>query len=112
MKIIEVPNFWFCNLTGYSITLFPFIFYCGFPTTDIRVHEYTHVSQIREKGWIKFYVSYLWYYSKNLLKYRDSYTAYMQIPYEIEAYSTQDRALEMMKYNPGFKVTDIAIRKK
>lgn len=48
-------------------------------------HELAHIAQIRREGILTFYSKYLWYYFKNLRRYRNSHQAYLNIPYEIEA---------------------------
>lgn len=52
-------------------------------------HELVHFNQIQEAGLIKFYSKYLWDYIKNLIKYRNHKEAYMNIPYEVEAYAEE-----------------------
>ena len=49
-------------------------------------HEMVHIKQIEKEGALKFYSKYLYYYLVNLVKYRDTKKAYMNIPYEKEAY--------------------------
>jgi len=51
-------------------------------------HEMVHIKQIEKEGALKFYSKYLYYYLVNLVKYRDTKKAYLNIPYEIEAYSS------------------------
>lgn len=95
MRIRIVYNSWFANMiVGKNITLYPFIFMMADETTSrnnhILNHEWVHVEQIRKIGWLKFYSTYLWYYFKNLVKYRSFDTAYYKVPYEVEAYAEQD----------------------
>lgn len=89
MNIREVKNSSLAKLIGYSITLYPFIFYIGEPSKTTIKHESIHVEQIRRHGFVRFYVSYLLHY----LAYRaagNSHTAsYLLNPYEIEAYSRE-----------------------
>ena len=77
-------------LRNYSaITLLPFgVFFSGSQAeVDPRTlnHELVHVEQIERLGLLKFYVSYLWHYLKNLIKYRNHDLAYHNIPFEVEA---------------------------
>lgn len=69
-----------------AIVLYPFVF-VKHPTAspELTAHELEHVEQIRREGVVKFYVKYLYFYYKNLWKYRNGFKAYWNIPYEIEA---------------------------
>lgn len=49
-------------------------------------HELVHQEQMERDGIIKFYLKYVWDYLKNLIKYRNHWEAYFNIPYEKEAY--------------------------
>lgn len=60
-----------------AVTLYPFIFYNGKPTADTKRHEWVHIEQVKKKGWIRFYLTYLWYN----IKY-----GYDKNPFEKEAY--------------------------
>lgn len=76
-----------------AIVLYPFVFVKHATSSPkLTNHELEHVSQMRREGVIRFYAKYLWYYFKGLLRYRNSYLAYYNIPYEAEA-----RAAEMKK---------------
>ncbi len=71
-----------------AITLYPYIFFAEtFPKPILVRHELVHCMQVERDGWIKFYAKYLWDYLKNLIIYRDSNTAYLMIPYEVEAHN-------------------------
>ncbi len=62
MKLREVIcKRWLLNKDVNAITLYPFIFYNGIPTVEVRRHELVHVIQIERIGWLKFYALYLWY---------------------------------------------------
>lgn len=89
MKIREIENSFLAKILGYNITLYPFIFYIGVPHKHTKTHEHVHIAQIENLGWIKFYTTYLGYYIKNRFKGMNSFQAYMNIPYEIEAYSKE-----------------------
>lgn len=56
---------------------------------NILNHEFIHVAQVRQQGWIKFYATYLWQYFLMLLKYRNQQDAYYHIPAEVDAYAHQ-----------------------
>ena len=52
-------------------------------------HEMIHQEQMKEFGKVRFYLIYLWDFIKNLIKYRNVFTAYYNIPFEVEAYAKQ-----------------------
>jgi len=91
MKIREIENSFIAKILGYNITLYPFIFYIGYPEKQIRAHEYVHIKQIQSIGWFKFYITYLGYYVKNRFNGMNSHESYTNIPYEIEAYSEESK---------------------
>lgn len=76
-----------------GITLYPFIFIiCSYEKAcggHLMAHEWIHIKQVRKHGWLKFYISYLWYFFKARRKGLDQFQAYMAIPYEKEAYENQ-----------------------
>ena len=93
MKIHHIFNSRLAALLGYSITLYPFIFYIGEPSFSLMIHELTHIRQIKEEGVFKFYFKYLSFYLTGRYKGLDHETAYLSIPYEVEAYAAQAKAL-------------------
>lgn len=58
------------------------------PRSVIR-HELVHQAQMDRHGIIMFYLIYLKDYFVNLVKYRSHWEAYMNIPFEIEAYDKE-----------------------
>lgn len=71
-----------------AITLYPYVFCASLESaTDPRTirHELVHVGQVKEFGWLRFYLSYLLYYAAERVKGENHYSAYWNIPYEIEA---------------------------
>ena len=71
----------------HAITLFPFIFYKGRMTErDVR-HETVHLWQQAALLVLPFYVFYFIFWLVNLIRYRDNYRAYCEIPFERSAYS-------------------------
>lgn len=76
-----------------GITLYPFIFIvCSLEIAKkgyLLRHEFVHVSQVERLGWLRFYLSYLFYFLVNYIKYRNWDKAYRAIPYESEAYRTE-----------------------
>lgn len=49
-------------------------------------HELIHQKQMDVHGVLGFYIKYLYEYIKNLVKYRNHNQAYLNIPFEKEAY--------------------------
>lgn len=58
------------------------------PLTVLR-HEEIHQQQMDRHGVLGFYCLYVWHYCKNLLRYRNHWDAYYNIPFEKEAYSLE-----------------------
>ena len=95
-----------------AFALKPFIFLKEESSKNNKIlirHEYVHIIQQRELGLIWFLFLYFYYYFKNLIKYRDIEKAYLLIPFEIEAYASEnsdkdveDRKFHWKKYT-GYK---------
>jgi hypothetical protein len=94
MKVRIIYNSKFANLIGKNITLYPFIFMLADEATSrntyVLNHEWIHITQIRQLGFFKFYLTYLFKYFKNLIKYKSFNAAYMEVSYEQEAYAGQN----------------------
>ena len=77
-----------------AITIYPFIFVAETKAiadkTPVLSHEMIHVQQVLKHGWLGFYLTYLWYYLKGLWAYKSHSKAYMNNPYEVEAYRGQN----------------------
>ena len=93
MKIRHIYNSRLAAFLGYNITLYPFIFYIGAASFDVMIHELTHIRQIKEEGVFKFYFKYLSFYLVARYKGFNHENAYLSIPYEVEAYAAQAKAL-------------------
>ena len=82
-----------------AITIWPFIIY-RYPKELVNPvlvhHETIHIKQQEELFVIGFYLLYVYYWLKNLIKYRDSGKAYFNIPFEIEAY-THEQDLDYLE---------------
>jgi len=65
-------------------------FFAEEPSDDLIKHEMVHQKQMDKHGVTLFYLIYLKDYILNLIKYRNHSDAYENIPFEIEAYSTQE----------------------
>jgi hypothetical protein len=75
-----------------AITLYPFVIFSQSKqkTSVITIqHEMIHVNQIRDRGFVTFYLSYLCYYLAGLIRYRSHWDAYRFIPYELDAFTYQ-----------------------
>lgn len=66
MKVIEVHcNNWWLRRDLEGITLYPFIFYntnsnkYRYRFEDLREHELTHIKQVQDIGFLRFYWGYL-----------------------------------------------------
>lgn len=83
---------WFFRVGG--IAIFPFVIIRKNKKDNIRGkitinHETIHFWQCIELLVIGFYVLYLLFFLFNLIKYRDLKLAYVNIPFEKEAYSKE-----------------------
>ena len=69
-----------------AMTLYPFIFvkrkHAALFTTKVLNHELIHEAQIKELGFIRFYIMYLWLFVKGCYKRAN--------PFEVEAYAHDD----------------------
>ena len=70
-----------------AITLGPIVLSAGEMSDATKRHETIHWQQYIELGIIGFIILYFAYWLFGLIKYRDGGVAYMQIPFEQEAYS-------------------------
>ena len=76
------------------MTLYPLILVKGNHIDDVTLkHELIHCLQVKRHGWLYFYISYLVYFTKGLIKYRSWTEAYFDIPYEREAFTHQHTPL-------------------
>ena len=69
-----------CATTFYPVILFTASREDALAQNTVA-HEYVHVLQIRQLGWLRFYLSYLWQYVRK---------GYAGISYEQEAAAKQD----------------------
>jgi len=59
-------------------------------TPTLLRHEEIHTAQMKERGYVRFYTTYLYYWLKNMWgKGMTSHEAYRAIPYEAEAYANE-----------------------
>lgn len=87
----------------YAITLFPIIFYNGEPLSekDLR-HETVHLWQQLFLLLVPFYILYLLFWIAKLIRYRDTYRAYREIPFEKSAYRLESRREEVKPLRQAF----------
>jgi len=84
-KVLSV----FINI--WAITLWPFIVCRGKMSEVTLNHEKIHIRQQAEMLVIGFYIAYAYYWLRARLYYHlDNHTAYMAIPFEIEAYDMEE----------------------
>jgi hypothetical protein len=72
-----------------GMALYPFILVkkAAFKSNVVLIrHEQIHLQQQKELLVLPFYILYLIFYLYNLYRFRSHHTAYMQIPFEREAY--------------------------
>lgn len=72
-----------------AINLFGVIFARKELNTVTINHEKIHTAQMKELGYILFYIIYLFEFIIGILKYGNNYEAYMGISFEKEAYKYQ-----------------------
>lgn len=77
---------WFSPIQIGAITLGPFVFSKGIINEGTKNHEAIHWQQYIEMGIIGFIPLYLIYWLIGIIKYKNKDKAYMQIPFEQEAY--------------------------
>ena len=80
----------------YAINLFGVLFAKG-PCDEVMLnHERIHTAQMKELGYIFFYIWYVVEWVVRLFQYRDSFRAYRNITFEKEAYENE-RNLDYLK---------------
>ena len=85
----KIPKMLSIFISIYAITLFPFIISRDeMSETTIR-HECIHIEQQRELWVFGFYFLYVWYWLMGKISGLSNHDAYLNIPFEKEAYSKQ-----------------------
>ena len=86
-----------------GITLWPFIFIRKDLNLDperkkiLINHERIHIAQQRELFVLIFYLMYVFYWITGLIKFRNAKEAYMEIPFEKEAYKNDHDELYLLR---------------
>ena len=85
----KIPKYLSIFIDIGAITLFPFIISRD-EMSDITLnHEKIHIEQQRELLVVFFYILYVWYWLKGKISGMSNDQAYMNIPFEQEAYRKQ-----------------------
>ena len=94
MKIRIIYNFKLLPPSYTAMTIYPFILTGhSFLNSAILKHEMIHVEQVERDGWFRFYLTYLFDFAMNLIRYKNWSDAYFNIPYEVEAYDREHEDL-------------------
>ena len=82
----NIPKYLSIFINIGAITLFPFIISREEMSEVTIRHEMIHIEQQRELLVLLFYVLYVWYWLKGKVKGMSNDEAYINIPFEQEAY--------------------------
>ena len=97
----NIPKYLSIFINIYAITLYPFII-CKEEMDDITLnHEKIHLAQQKELWIIGFYLLYVYYWLRGKWKGEQSLIAYLNIPFEIEAYNNE-RNLDYLKARKNY----------
>lgn len=97
VEVKEIFNHWLPPLLGAeAVTVGNTIYYrkqksASYPYQWLRNHEMVHVEQYKKYGVYGFLFMYLIYYLVGRLKGKDHWSAYKDIPFEIEARKAEKR---------------------
>ena len=85
----NIPKYLSIFINIYAITLYPFII-CREEMDEVVLnHEKIHLAQQKELWIIGFYLLYVYYWLRRRLSGESSLIAYLNIPFEVEAYSNE-----------------------
>ncbi len=82
----NIPKYLSIFISISAITLFPFIISRDEMSEVTIRHEIIHIEQQRELFVIFFYILYVWYWLRGKMSGMTNDEAYMNIPFEQEAY--------------------------
>jgi hypothetical protein len=85
-----VPKLFSVFINVYAITLYPFVFIRDEGNEITINHEKIHLQQQRELWLIGFYLLYVAFWLIGVVRYRNFQKAYMEIPFEKEAYANDE----------------------
>jgi hypothetical protein len=83
-------NHWLPNKLGTEFFVFGKTLYCRKGMPKLPNHEFLHIAQFRKYGTFLVILHYLFYLSKNLIRFGDFKKAFTGIPFEIEAGSYEE----------------------
>ena len=87
----KIPKWLSIFINIWAITIWPFIICKGKMDKVTLNHEKIHIRQQAELLIIGFYPLYAYYWLKARLWHKlDNHTAYMAIPFEVEAYDNEE----------------------
>ena len=95
----KIPHYLSVFINIGAITLYPFIISRGEMSEITINHEKIHLRQQRELWLIGFYFLYVYFWLKSKIKGRSSLAAYLDIPFEREAYHMQED-MDYLKRRP------------
>jgi len=107
MKVKIKYSHWYVKMIGMGgFTLYPWIMLAKSKEElqspkqmanfkKLIKHEMIHVRQVRDTGFILFYIKYIYYNIRELIKLGDFNAAYRAIPYEKEAYEHDHEPLTL-----------------
>jgi beta-lactamase regulating signal transducer with metallopeptidase domain len=78
---------WFISIK--AITIWPFIFIKDSGHEELINHERIHLKQQEELLLVGFYLLYMLFWIIGLIKFRNFHKAYINIPFEKEAYDNE-----------------------
>ena len=85
-----IPKLFSVFINVYAITLYPYVFIRDNGNERVITHERIHLKQQRELWIVGFYLLYVFFWLVGVVRYRDFHKAYMDIPFEKEAYSNDE----------------------
>ena len=93
----NIPKYLSIFINIYAITLYPFIICKDEMDEDTLNHEKIHLEQQRELWIIGFYLLYVYYWLRGKSKGESSLISYLNIPFEVEAYSNETNQLYLLQ---------------
>tara|TARA_A100001011_G_C13871917_1_gene659337 strand:- start:198 stop:536 length:339 start_codon:yes stop_codon:yes gene_type:complete len=93
----DIPKYLSIFININAITLYPFIISRGEMDESTINHEKIHIEQQKELWIIGFYLLYVYYWLRGKLKGESSLSAYLNIPFEIEAYSNETKRFYLIE---------------
>ena len=101
-KYSKIPGYLSLFISIRAITIWPFIFIKDSGDDELINHERIHLVQQKELLLLGFYLLYIVFWTIGLIKFRNFQKAYMEIPFEKEAYANDSNwafLLNRPRYN-------------